>query len=276
MSLAEPCGDLGEAAWLARLAGGVALEVRAAVVAAHPDDETLGFGVGMTRLADLTLIHVTDGAPSNMADARRAGFRSRSAYAEARVKELDAALAVLGVVPNQRLRYGVRDQQASERLADLTRRLASDLTDFDLVITHPYEGGHPDHDAAAFAVQTACVLLARSARTPPRRWEFAGYHKADGQARAGRFAPARFAPEHRLAMSADDATRRGRAMACFETQLDVLTRFGAPDERVRRAPVYDFTRPPPPGAALYDDWGWPVTAALWRDRARAAQRELGL
>jgi LmbE family N-acetylglucosaminyl deacetylase len=231
----------------------------------------------MTRLADLKLIHVTDGSPQDAGDARRSGFRNREAYANARLKELDEALAVLGVVPSLRLRYGVRDQQAALVMADLAHRLAMDLADVEVVITHSYEGGHPDHDAVAFAVQAASVLLARAGHVPPRRWEFAGYHKAaDGRLRAGRFAPGRFAPEYGLALSPADELRRARALAAFRSQQGALAALGAREERVRRAPLYDFASPPPTGAALYDDWGWSLTAAVWRERARAALKELGL
>jgi hypothetical protein len=61
----------------------------------------------------------------------------------------------------------------SKRAARLTRRCPSRRNRFrsgapgsgalrlikpDIVFTHPYEGGHPDHDFTAFAVHAACRL----------------------------------------------------------------------------------------------------------------------
>ena len=51
------------------------------------------------------------------------------------------------------------------------------------VITHAYEGGHPDHDAAAFAVRAACRLAAE----PPPILEMALYHRRDGRLVSGEF-----------------------------------------------------------------------------------------
>ncbi|MBV9250682.1 MAG: hypothetical protein JO227_15715, partial [Acetobacteraceae bacterium] len=39
------------------------IEMRSAVVVAHPDDETVGAGASLRLFRDLTLVHVTDGAP---------------------------------------------------------------------------------------------------------------------------------------------------------------------------------------------------------------------
>ena len=43
------------------------------------------------------IIHVTDGAPRNLLDARALGFATREAYALARREELLAALALAGL-----------------------------------------------------------------------------------------------------------------------------------------------------------------------------------
>lgn len=247
-----------------------------ALVVAHPDDETVSLGGLLQRLHDPTLIHVTDGAPEDMADALRLGFATREAYRRARATELDAALAELGA-RIRRLGCGLADQATVQGLSDLTRRLSAALAGADLAITHAYEGGHPDHDSCAFAVQAACALLARSAKGAPVRVEFPSYHQERGRRAVGRFHPDPSRPEsvHRLSDAQLSAKRR--ALARHQSQAEVLAWFEAPElERFRAAPEYDFTRPPPPGEALYDGWGWPLTSAVWRERAAAALRSLGL
>lgn len=42
--------------------------------AAHPDDETVGMGATLYRLREAAIIHVTDGAPRDMRDARAQGL----------------------------------------------------------------------------------------------------------------------------------------------------------------------------------------------------------
>src|SRR4029077_3455583 len=53
------------------------------------------------------------------------------------------------------------DQQAAFRLAELARRLAALFAErgIAVVLTHACEGGHPDHDAVAFAVHGAARLF---------------------------------------------------------------------------------------------------------------------
>jgi LmbE family N-acetylglucosaminyl deacetylase len=44
------------------------------------------------------------------------------------------------------------------------------------IFTHAYEGGHPDHDAAAFAVHCAVGLVSRRGTPAPVVNEFTSYH----------------------------------------------------------------------------------------------------
>lgn len=262
---------------LAAFAAGERIDAPVAVVAAHPDDETLSFGVGLSRLVGPSLIHLTDGAPLDLSDARRAGFETRIAYAEARRAELARALETLGARPGRRLAYLAPDQEACRRLAELTRRLAVDLAVVEAVVSHAYEGGHPDHDAAAFAVQAACALLERRGRRAPIRLEFAGYGlDAHGMLRAGNFHEHSSAPGVSLPLSLRDRDRRRRALDAFVSQRATLATLGFGEERVRLAPTYDFTRPPPAGRCLYDRWGWSLTGQTFRAEAGAALGQLEL
>ena len=92
-----------------------------AVVVAHPDDETLGFGILLQRLPAVSILHVTDGAPADMADAGRLGFASCAEYAAVRRRELDAALALADIPPDGTCRMDYTDQEAA---FDMARSLA--------------------------------------------------------------------------------------------------------------------------------------------------------
>lgn len=247
----------------ARLARGERIGAPVALVVAHPDDETLGLGSRLHLFDDLLLIHLTDGAPSDMGDARRAGFATREAYAAARGAELDAALEVLGARP-ARIGYGFTDQTLVDYLDGLAPRLVRDLAGRAAVVTHAYEGGHPDHDAAALAVVHACDALGAQA---PRRFEFAGYFGVGGTLSGNRFHADPQRPETAWTLTPAERDRKARAFDAHASQRWILDNFPPGREALRPAPAYDFSRPPPPGEAHYDRYGWPLTSARWRARA---------
>jgi LmbE family N-acetylglucosaminyl deacetylase len=258
---------------LERLGWGGAVAAPTCVVAAHPDDETLGLGARLAGFQRLRLIHLTDGAPQDPAHAQAHGFEGADAYATARRGELGQALETLGV-RGERLALGLPDQGTARDLAGLTLRLARELGGAQVVVTHAYEGGHPDHDAAAFAVQAACQTLARAGRPAPFRLEFAGYHRTDHGRATGCFWPDDAAPAVRGRITDEMLARKRAALACFASQAEVIGWFDPEKEAYRAAPLYDFAAPPPPGAALYDDWGFALSSTAWRAAAAQALSEL--
>ncbi len=249
-----PDAPMLDANVLGDLAQRVPTRKRIALVVAHADDETIAAGASLHLLADLLLVHVTDGAPRTLDDAARAGFATPADYAAARRAELQAALALSGCMPGL-AELGIPDQDASLHMPAIARDLARLFAQHgtEVIITHAYEGGHPDHDATALAAHLAA---------PGRIIEFPGYHAApDGTFTTGRFLPGPHATT--VALTPSEQARKRAMFACFRTQAEVLAAFGTAAEAFRPARP-DFRNPPHPGALNYERWGWKMTGARWR------------
>jgi N-acetylglucosamine malate deacetylase 2 len=253
---------------------------RALLVFAHPDDETIALGARIRRMAGSHLVHATDGAPRNEQDSRACGFRSFLEYRAARSAELACMLRQAGIESMSRECLGIPDQQAALRLAALTRELARRIPTHrpEVIFTHPYEGGHPDHDACAFAVHQAVALAAGD---PPVIIECASYHAGPHGMEIGTFlpptAPVPHTPPRELsfALSRDEKQRKLHLLDCFTTQQGTLGPFRGGEERFRVAPPCDFTRPPHPSPVFYDHFPWGMTSARFCSLARDALRTLG-
>jgi len=260
---------------LARLAARQRIGHRVVVVAAHPDDETIGLGAQLQRLDDALLVHVTDGAPRDGHDAAAYGFATLADYEAARRRELAAALTKGGADHLRTLSLGIVDQEAMHHLPSLARQLRKLFLQErpQAVVTHAYEGGHPDHDAAAFAVQAACRLMAE----PPAILEMALYHRREGRLVSGEFLPSTAQePRTVIELNEEEIERKQRMINCFTTQRWLLTQLDSAVERLRIAPGYDFRTAPHPGELHYETLGWGITGPDWRRNAAAALAELGL
>ena len=262
-------------ALLGELAADGPVDRRLLIIVAHPDDETVGLGAQLRRLRDALLVHVTDGAPRDGEDARRQGFADPADYAAARRRELGAALIAGEAGAVRTATLGIPDKQGFCDLAGLSRVVAEYLRRERpaAVLTHAYEGGHPDHDAAAFAVHMACRRVAAEDR--PAIVEMPFYHALDGRMVTGAFLPAQ-SKEVAIRLGGADLRRKRRMVECFATQREILALCKLDIERFRPAPAYEFRAPPHQGVLLYETFGWAISGAEWRRRAAQAQAALGL
>src|SRR5262249_22882833 len=146
-------------------------------------------------------------------------------YAAVRRREAEDALSIIGVPANRVIALGFDDQDASFRLADLTRRLqqvfAAECPA--VVVTHAYEGGHPDHDATSFAVHAACRLAARAAAPAPALVEMSSYFGRDGIRITASFV----GPPMALTINLDETSRdlKRRMLLTHASQKDLIRLF---------------------------------------------------
>jgi len=160
----------------------------------------------------------------------------------------------------------------------LTQRLKSWLIErrIEIILTHAYEGGHPDHDAAAFAVHAAAQLIQRESgreltivEMPFYRMGWLGPVVQDFESGVG--------GEIFDVKLQDEAVELKRCMyAAHESQTETLKRFGTDTERFRVAPNYDFCELPNGGEILYDSCNWTIKSREWLQLSRSALHDLGL
>jgi LmbE family N-acetylglucosaminyl deacetylase len=250
---------------------------RAMVVVAHPDDETIALGARIGRLGEAHFIHVTDGAPRNGEDSRAHGFANLDAYRQARTQELAGMFREAGMQLPSQICLNFRDQEASLNLAAITLQVAEQIAAHqpEIIFTHPYEGGHPDHDACAFAVHHAVDINRAGGGERPLVIEAPFYHAGPVGFEAGTFLNFdAWMPEMFYELTDSERLRKQKLVSCFATQRETLKGFPDVTERFRIAPVYDFTRPPHQGKALYENYPWGMTAERFCQLAEEAEDEL--
>lgn len=266
--------DSGKLALERLLASGTAFTdpPRVLLIVAHPDDEAIGAGVLLAGLPDAVVVHVTDGAPRDNRSARRRGFANRDAYAEARRAEVVDALRLVGFDESRIRCLGMVDGEATLRMVELCHRVIDLFIELDpeIVLTHPYEGGHTDHDTTAFAVHLAAGILRREGVDAPIILELTSYHNRNGRRVRSRFLPRRNVPERTLALTPEEQLLKIRMFEQFVSQRECLTAFPVDVERFRVAPRYSFTAPPHEGELDYERFCAAICGEEWRARAAGA------
>ena len=195
----------GPAGW-ARLDPADLLDRTVVVLAAHPDDEVLGVGGLVRRLAGLgarlRFVWATDG------EASHPGSDSPVVRDLAAVRRAESAAALrrLGAAESPRVRLGLPDGGLADAADDLARRVRCVVHPDDLVLA-PWSGdGHPDHEACGGAARS---VGGQVLEYPIWAWSWA------------RPGDVRVPWERALRVDLDDATRQAKADAvgCFRSQV---------------------------------------------------------
>jgi LmbE family N-acetylglucosaminyl deacetylase len=246
---------------------------RAAVVAAHPDDETLGASGLLQRLhaagTEVSLVVATDGEAA-FPDADAAGRRE---LGRVRRLELRESLDAQGLHDVEPIWLGLPDSGLAARADELTAALREVLTGRDLCLLPWPEDPHPDHQAAGRAALRAAPVTAHCWSYPIWLWQWL---RPDDPSIPW---PKAFA--HRLG----DAERAGKAaaVAAFTSQLkegprgeepilpaDVLAHFDRGVEVFFREPPSE-SAPRSRFTELYegDADPWNVASSWYERRKRA-------
>ncbi len=135
------------------------------VVAAHPDDETLGAGGLLATAAAIGLrisvLIASDGEASHPASPTH----TPQALAVLRRAEVRAAVSILA--PGAELRHlSLPDGHLESHVAELAYRIGAACTGGDLIVSPWWGDGHPDHAACARAAAIAAQ------RTGTTLWQY--------------------------------------------------------------------------------------------------------
>lgn len=243
------------------------------VVAAHPDDETLGAG-GLVAQAtrrgiEVRLLCLTEGEGSHP----RSPTHDRGRLADRRRGELHAAALCLGLEESGVDLLGLPDGAVAEHTTEVTTAIVDLGVLPGTVVVAPFrEDGHPDHEAAGRAAAAACR------RTDAELWEYPVWfwHWAEsGDERWSRMST--------LPLSQEDRTAKSRAIAAHTSQVaplsdqpgdetllgpGLLEHFGGDHEHFVRTPGRDC--PDPALDELHRDRAepWDVDERWYEQRKR--------
>ena len=246
---------------------------RCVVIVAHSFDELIGAGALISRLRDVTVLYVTN-------SARAQETSQESSPEQVKSKNVDdvcvSALALANVPSDRVVEFAISDIREPHALADLAKRLSAFLLRFspDVVLTHPYEGGHPDHDATAFATHAALRLMRSNGFEAPALFEIALHPSKDGERRELDFLPGQWHETTTFVLDEEMRKLKRRMFECVSVQERNLKGTTLGREKFRRSPNYDFSTAPNAGRPAYEDFYRGMTGIEWQSIAQQALAEL--
>jgi N-acetylglucosamine malate deacetylase 2 len=224
---------------------------RTLIIVAHPDDESVGAGVLLQRMLEASVVFCTDGGPRDAYFWHAYG--SREDYVKVRRREAEAATKIARVKNtafldfcDQELHKNLRP--ALKSLEELTRAFRPDA-----LLTHAYEGGHPDHDCCAFLAS----YLGSQHKLPV--WEMPLYHRTTKGMRGQNF-PQLTNDTVLVRATARELETKRRMVNAHVSQDQALQSFDLKLERFRPQVSYNFFSPPQAEVINYEAWQWPMTA----------------
>jgi LmbE family N-acetylglucosaminyl deacetylase len=217
------------------------------VVVAHPDDESIGCGILLQRIADAGIILCTDGSPRIARPWYARTLRNPRLYAKRRLAEFNAAVRIAGVRRISTM-AGIHDQMLYSSLERAAINISRVLEEYrpDAILTHAFEGGHPDHDACAFLANWAGHRFSLPV------WEMPLYFRPTPSAS--------LIYQHFLSSNGTEVTlrpcpselrKKELMLSQHRSQAGVVSEFDRTLEVFRPQPAYDFGVSPNPAVSTY-------------------------
>jgi LmbE family N-acetylglucosaminyl deacetylase len=217
------------------------------VLVAHPDDESIGCGILLQRIANPGVLLCTDGAPHTARPPYSKVFRSQRWYARKRLMEFRAALKIVGV-RQVWTTTGIQDQTlhlSLGRAAALIERCVVEHRP-QAILSHAFESGHPDHDA--------CAVLARWAglKFSLPVWEMPLYYRPTPSSSLV-YQQFLHSNDNEVALcpTPDELSRKEMMLAQHRSQAAVISAFDNTREVFRPQPPYDFGVNPNPALSTF-------------------------
>ncbi len=234
------------------------------IVVAHPGEETLG--CARLLLRDPERCHVIQVAGEGPLDSGKyqpskgrpskdghCGEDSETSCASKLNLEMDAALDVLGLRPNQLTRLRIRNYQVLSHLHLVIQTISKIiLTQHPLELhTHPFEGGNLDANAVCFAVHKALDQLRATGEVCPTLYEFPTCRIQQGVLHTAAFTNPYPSAQFTILNNQEYAAKR-KALSCLQSRFRRIERFAGCAEHWRRAERYDFGERPDDRPLLYE------------------------
>lgn len=217
------------------------------VLIAHPDDESVGCGILLQRIARASILVCTDGAPAIGRRWYSLLTNKRKRYAGRRLAEFRAASDIAGVRQWQML-PGIQDQTLHRALGRAAMLIAQYIEKQrpDAILSHAFDGGHPDHDCCALLANWAGGQFALPV------WEMPMYYRPSPAAPLvyQRFLKAN-GSEITLRPALDEIRIKHLMLSRHRSQAAVIAHFNLAVESFRPQPDYDFAANPIPTLATF-------------------------